>query len=330
MYSLHRFIVLFFMLFTATASAADLIAQSLENAFTHQQLSRDFVEAKQWEKARDEAKRATTAAPDSPLNRDAWLLLGATEERLGNLQSASDAYAKYLKLSPSPAKRYAVLQRFNEIEPKADRYTRYKWGSNSGGIIFGFSPQYQSNVQEQLNSNMKTTFDIGLRFGSFSFGFKKGRDSVGQFQVPTTNTETSPYTAVPAGGVHLMESLYFQNNFELGSDIDTKSIVWGIPLYFAATVNAVKTPTDALYNNIAYDMGTGLRVDFYTKSTVSFDISALYHIGIPFWDIRKQDGLSPGIKNMSGEKIAGSNTGTEIRIGMKFLFGKTPPAVDQE
>jgi hypothetical protein len=320
----HRLVVLFFSLFAMTAYA-DLATKNIENAYAHQKLSRGFVEAKQWEKARDEAKLATTSAPDSQVNRDAWLLLGATEERLGNLQAASEAYSKYLTLMPLPAKRDAVLQRYEEIKPKAERYSRYKWGSNSNGIALGFSPQFQSQVQEQLGSNLKTAIDIGLRFGSFSFGYKRGKDSLGKFKVPTTNSENSPYTVVPAGGVHIMESIYFQKNFELGSDTDTNSVVWGIPLDFAVIVNAVRTPDEVLYNNIAYGMGTGLRVDFYTKSTVSFDISALYHVGIPFSDIRKTDGLSPGIKNMNGETIAGSNTGAEIRIGMKFLFGATPP-----
>lgn len=328
MYRFHLLYVLF-VTFSVWTAFADSDSQSLEKAFNHQKLSREFVANKQWEKARDEAKLATSAAPAAALNRDAWLLLGATEERLGNLQSSSNAYAKYLALSPPSEKRETVVLRFNETEAKADRYARYEWGSGSGGIVFGFSPQFQSNVQQQLNSDLKTTIDIGLRFGTFSFGYKKGRASLGQFQAPTTDAENTPYVVVPAGGVHLMESMYFQNNFELSEGADTKSMVWSIPLYFAGIVNAVKSPSNDLYNNIAFGMGTGLRVDFYTKSALSFDIGALYHFGIPFWGIGKQGAtVSPSIKNMNGEKIAGSNTGAEIRVGMKILFGKAPPSED--
>lgn len=323
-----RIPLVFSFMFFSLAAIAQSSSQNLESAFTHQKLSRDYVAVKQWEKARDEAKLATAADSVSPLNRDAWLLLAGTEERLGNLSEARDAYIKYLSLSPSPEKREAVMQRYNEIAPRAELYERYKWGSNSSGLVFGFSPQFQSQVQEQLGSDLKTAIDVGLRFGTFSFGYKRGRDSVGVFKVPTSTSANPSYVAVPAGGVHLMEAIYFQNNFELGSDTDTKSRVWSIPLYFAGVVNAVRTPSDALYNNIAYDMGTGLRVDIYTKSTFSFDMSALYHLGIPFWDVRSQDGESQGIKNKNNEIVSGSNTGAEIRVGIKFLFGSTPPTVD--
>jgi|GEM_PF-3513716 len=328
MYGLRLFYFLFITL-SAGSNFANSVSENLEKAFNHQKLSRELVAVKQWEKARDEAKFATVAAPDATLNRDAWLLLGATEERLGNLQSASNAYSKYLTLSPPPEKREIVALRFNETEAKANQYARYKWGTNSGGLVLGFSPQFQSRVQEQLNSDLKTTVDIGLRFGTFSFGYKKGRASLGKFLAPTTSAANSPYVEVPAGGVHLMESVYFQNNFEFGENTDTKPIVWSLPLYFAGIVNAVRSPSNDLYNNIALGIGTGLRIDFYTKSALSFDISALYHLGIPFWGISKQtETVSPSIKNISGEKIAGSNTGAEIRVGMKILFGKTPPNED--
>jgi hypothetical protein len=58
------------------------------------------------------------------------------------------------------------------------------------------------------------------------------------------------------------------------------------------------------------------------------DISALYHLGIPFRDVTTIDGLSQGIKNMKGEIITGSTTGAEIRFSMKFLFGAESPEAE--
>ncbi len=324
MHNLSIIGVLILMISAITASAQST-PQGLESAYNHQKLSRDFIKAKQWEKARDEAKSATAAAPDSPMNRDAWLLLAAAEERAGNLSGANQAYLKYLSLSPSIQNRDVVSLRVADIEPKAEHYARYKWGSTSSGLTLGYSPTFQTYMQSQLGSDLKTAIDIGLRFGAFSLGYKRGRASVGQFRVPTTTSANSSYTLVPSGGAHIMESIYVQYNFEFGDETETKSVIWSMPLYFAGVVNAVRTPADALYNNLAYDMALGLRVDFYTKSAISFDISALYHLAVPFTDITKQ-GDSVGIKNLNGDIVTGSTTGSEIRAGLKILFGNEPPA----
>lgn len=324
---IHFFMPVLFFLTTYPVLAADQRRQEQTNAYSHQKLAREFIDQKQWVKARSEAKLSTLAAPDALKNRDAWLLLATLEERFGNFSDAKYAYSKYLMFSPTPEKRDAVTLRLTDLEPKVARYNRYKWGSNSSGIIFGSSPQFQTYVQEQLGSEMKSASDYGLRFGSFSFGYKSAKGTVGQFKIPTTTANNSPYVNVPAGGTHIMDALFVQNDFRLGDDTDTKLVVWSIPIYYAWVTNAVKAPSGTSYKNFEQDLGIGLRVDFYTKSFISFDVGALYHVGIPSTNISPNEN-SNAIKNLKNEIITGSTSGVEVRIGMKILFSTTPPEED--
>ena len=309
-------------------SQAQAPVSNLEKAIIHQGLSRKYVEQKNWQMARDEAKLATEQLPNEEMNRDAWLLLAATEERLGNLVEARDAYAKYLTLSPSAEKKQIVAARLVEIEGKADRYQSFKWGSRSSGIILGYSPTFQSETAKDVNSDLSNVMEIGFSVAQLSFGYKKGVGKAGAFKAPTTTKSNSAYTNVAAGARHVIEELYFQYDFELTHQAERQALVWSIPLYVAGVSNVIKTnpgtSTEKLYQTWAYDIATGISADLYTKSFLSFNITALYHFGIPFGEMKNNDD-SLSITNSTGQSISGSTSGAEVRIGVKISFGATPP-----
>ncbi len=319
-------------LLTASNGFAQVQTQApvsnLEKAIIHQSLSRQYVEQKKWQLARDEAKLATELMPSEEINRDAWLLLAATEERLGNILEARDAYAKYLTLSQSADKKQAVAARLVEIEAKADRYQRFKWGSQSSGIILGYSPSFQSETAPQVSSDLSNVMEIGFRVAQLSFGYKKGVGKAGAFKAPLTAKSNSTYTNIAAGARHVIEELYFQYNIELTHQPDRQSLVWSIPIYVAGVSNVIKinpgATTEKIYQAWVYDLATGICADLYTKSFLSFNISALYHFGIPFGDMKNTD-ESLSITNTTGQTISGSTSGAEVRIGVKISFGATPP-----
>lgn len=326
MFTLQSLAVLLVLFSTSSFAQSSPASANIEKALVHQKLARQYVNEKKWALARDEARLSTNAAPKDEMNRDAWLLLAATEERLSNFSAARDAYEKYLALSPPPEKKLAVTTRFNEIKVKADYYSSYKWGSTSFGIIIGSSPTFKSKMQEELDSEMTKAMDFGIRFGNMSIGYKRGSGKSGAFKAPTTTTSSSGYSIVAAGSKHVVEEIYFQYNIVLTDQPETKGIVWSIPLYMAGVSNGTRTSgaDSKLYSNFGYDLATGLSVDLYTKSTFSFDISALYHLGIPFGDVKNNNDALP-IKDLNDKEISGSTSGAEVRIGIKFLFGSSPP-----
>lgn len=298
-------------------------------AIEHQDLARAFVAKKNWQKAREEAKLATAAAPASELNRDSWLILATTEERLENFSEATDAYAKYLSLSPAPKKKAIVQDRLTELEIKVDRYKRYKWGRWSMAAVLGTSPTFNSKTTDQIDSSMSSAMDLGFRINGLTFGFKKGVGKAGAFTAPTNTTANPPYGNVAAGSRHVIEELYFQYDFDLTNQAERSQMVWTIPLYMAGVANSVRTETSPkkLYVSYGYDIATGLNLGFYTKSAISFDLGVLYHLGIPFTAMQSSDDLAP-IKTTSGEDVGGATTGAEVRVGIKILFGATPPNED--
>ncbi|MEK7357531.1 MAG: hypothetical protein AAB250_13850, partial [Bdellovibrionota bacterium] len=308
---------------------AQVAPTGLPAAIEHQRLARQFVDAKSWVKALAEAKLATAAAPTVPANRDSWLILAATEDRLGHLSEAKNAYAKYLSLSPAVEKRPLVQQRLTELETKLDRDHRYKWGTRSAGLILGYSPSFQATSTTEIKGDMSTAMDLGLRFDRFQFGFKKAVGKAGAFRAPTTTAANPPYAAVAAGARHVIEEVYIQTNFDLTSEPERKSIVWSIPLYMAGVANSIRTEStpEKHYVNFGMDIASGISANLYTKSAFSFDITALYHLGIPFGEMASNEEKAP-IKTTAGETISGSTTAFEVRLGLKILFGATPPSED--
>ncbi len=316
--------LIIFLLSQAGSAQEQKSSVDLPAALGHQRLAREYVERKNWAKALEEAKAATQKAPREKTNRDAWLLLAATEERLGHLPESQDAYEKYLALSPAGAKKQAVTARFEDVKVRSDKYLSYKWGSKSSGLIIGMSPTFSSQMQEEVESEMKSAMDFGFRFGAMAIGYKRGTGKAGAFKAPTNTTATSGYTLVPAGSNHVVEELYFQYDFFLTDQNETKGAVWGIPLYMAGVSNGVRDSDGKLYSAYGYDFATGVSVNFYTKSTFSFDVSAMYHLGMPFTEVKNANDARPA-QTKDGEPIKGSTSGVEVRVGLKILFGATPP-----
>lgn len=298
----------------------------LPAALEHQRIARMYLEQKKYSQARDEAKLSTKAAPTDETNRDAWLILAGTEERLDNLPAAKDAYAKYLSLSPAPAKRSVVQDRLTDLEVKVDRFLRYKWGSRSAGLLLGYSPVFNSQTKEQMTGDMASSMDLGFKIGSMSFGYKKAVGKAGLFRAPTTTAANPPYGNVAAGARHVIEEVYFQFDIELTKEPERSPVVWSIPIYMAGVANGIRTQTspEKLYISWGYDLASGISVSLYTKNAFSFDVTALYHVGIPFSEMQSNDDKAPA-KTTAGEILSGASTGAEVRAGIKILFGTEPP-----
>ncbi len=327
---LNRILLLLLLVFSLPEAFAQTqpVTMNARTAIQQQKLARQFVEQRNWPMARDAAKLATASAPKAEWNRDAWLILATIEERLNNLAGAETAYAKYLSLSPSPNKKLVVEQRLAETKIKAEQYYSYKWGSRSSGLILGTSPTFGTKTADEIKSDMGSAMDLGLRFGSFSIGFKKAVGKAGAFQAPTTTGTNPTYANVAAGARHVVEEIYLQYDIELTSNPDRQAMVWSIPLYMAGVANSIRTSgPEKLYTSFGYDIASGLSVSFYTKSAISFDLTGLYHLGIPFTEMKRSED-SGSAKTPLGELITGSTSGVEMRLGIKILFGANPPEAD--
>ncbi len=295
-----------------------LVNASAQGSVTAYQLARE----RKWPEARSEAAAAAKA---NPADSKAWFMLGVAEERTENLDESAAAYQKYLALNPDPKVAAAVQAKMPELKQRARKKTEDKYNNQSWGFFVGYSPVAKSTMAEQLDSDVKTSMDIGFNFGGFLMGYRRATGTVPAFKAPqkSLTTGTVPYTTL-TGGKQSTGELYVAGLIPLIEPYGKWGAAQlGLPLFFGVYSQTIRADS-RVFGNIAYDVATGLSVKWFTRSPFTVELSGVYHLAIPFWGVRESSD-SKTIRNSNNEDIQGRNSGLEMRIGIGLLFGGETP-----
>ncbi len=281
----------------------------------------ELAKQKKWPEARTEAVNATKSNPN---DGKAWFMLGLVEERTENLSESAAAYKKYLAMNPDPKVAATISAKVPDLEKRARKKSEAKYNNDTWGLFLGYSPSVQSTMADQLDSDFKTTMDIGMNFGSFIMGYRRGYATIPKFKAPPigVTTGTLVYTTITDGKQSFGE-LYVAGLIPMIPPYDKwGGAQLGLPLFFGMYSQNIKAG-DRNFGNIAYDLATGLSVKWFTRSPFTVELAGLYHLAIPFWGVRESSG-SKTIRSMKDEDIQGRNSGLELRIGIGLLFGSEP------
>jgi len=272
---------------------------------------------KRWKEANDEARKATQTQPK---DAETWFMLGMTEERLENLSAAATAYEKYLALSPQQTAAEPVRAKLPDLKSRAKRKNEDVYGTQSSGFYFGALPSYNPAFVDQVNGSLGTGFDLGFNFSFIFLGYRRASGSFKEdIKTPSLSTPIT-YTTVTGGGKIYHQELYMNAMVSL-IDPYTKmgNVQLGLPIYFGGFMNTLEVGGKK-YGNMGFDMGTGLALRGFTRSTFTWYVQGLYHLGLPFWGIRQSSEREP-IRNARDEDILGGSNTFELGAGIGFLFG---------
>lgn len=279
------------------------------------QLAREI----KWTEARTEAENATKSDPQ---DAKAWFILGVSEERLENLDLAVKAYQKYVALADSTPASKAVQEKLPGLKTRAKTKAEKTYGRTSNGLFFEKSMSYSPSYVDEIGGENSTPFAIGINFGKVYWGYRQFTGNfTADLKVPDDSVP-AVYSTVSGGGDFTSRQLFANINFSL-IDPYTK---WGnmqlaLPFYSAFGTNYLKfNSTGKEYGNWTYDLGIGLALRGYTRSSFTWYVQSIYHIGIPFWKF-KEFGTDDPIRNSQDEDIKGSVSGLDTTIGIAYLFG---------
>ncbi len=285
--------------------------------------AQDFIVAKDWSAAEHEAKAMTKADPANP---DGWLMYGIVEQRLEKNESAANAYKKYLDLHPPSDKAEAVRQRLAQVEVRAERARQkettkkqQRYGLRSNGVYFAFAPIYEPSTSTVLSGNVNSNYQLGLQLQQINLGVMYDGGSVSQLRVPAGGS--SYKTAGPANLATW--TFYAEYNYILTNPFTTTgpfSIY--IPAHLGFFTNTLRLSDGSnSYSNMGAEVGTGIGVQWYSRTPLAIGMAALYHQGVGFENLTSSTNTSQGVENMSGVLAHGGNVGPEIRLIFTYLFG---------
>jgi hypothetical protein len=298
--------------------------------------AKDLAKTGQWAQARDLAEQGTQK---EPTDAKRWYLLGVVEQRLEHEKAAADAFQKVLEIEPHGPLARAVSVTLPDQKAKGDNEQKYKWGPDSPGFFFSFSPAAGIAAASQMGSSLSTSIEGGFQFQKIQIGFRYGSGTVGKIFAPAegsdngaTNQPATNYLPNSSGGSHTFKELYMNVLLPV---LDPYTSLGGlqlnIPLFLGGFENSVSLAqgltannSGSTFGNIGWDFATGLQATYYTKSFVAVDLAAMYHWGFPFWNIR-EDGNTAGIEGPSNQQVTGGTTGFEVSLGVTFLFGASQP-----
>jgi tetratricopeptide (TPR) repeat protein len=281
-----------------------------------------YYKSEDWEKAREAAKSATQLAQQDP---EAFLLLGACEQKLENYVGAIEAFKVYLRVAPNGNKAPQVRQRITELELREktrkgnievgipDRFS----GKGAGAFI-GIDPVHRPRLRDldDLTSDMGMSFTGGFEIDDMmSIGLRYGRGSTG----PLTVRDASGLPVSVASADHQMFELFFLPRINLNRPY--KDLGWFqlyIPLYFGLPYNRIVANGQTFWN-LGATAGTGFGVRLYTTTLIAFDATGFYHFGFSFWDLRESSG-APSVQNFQGNNVRALTTGFDLRFSLTFFF----------
>lgn len=181
---------------------------------------------------------------------------------------------------------------------------------NEQWISLGFSPLYKPKSSSQLGSSLKLDFDLTLRFGITSVGFRYARGTVGHLFLPDDT--------IALNAIHQIWCLYMQPEIPLYAPYQSLGpIMPFIPIFLGMNVNVVSARL-VHYYNLGFDVGTGVGARWYLSDNITLDGTALYHFGIPLWKVRETS-FDPVLVGPGGEEVTGSTGGFEFRVAVSFL-----------
>ncbi len=274
---------------------------------------------RKWAEARIEAVNATQSSPSDPKS---WFMLAVVEERIENLSESEAAYRKYLSMNPTPQMAGTVETKLQEVSARANNKEKAIWGLKSNGFFLGFSPTAPTDGIAPLKSSLKSSFDAGFHFGNHSIGLRRGTGSITSFRAPVKGvSNTNTYTTVGPASLTYNE-MYYSGNVVLIEPYDKwNGLSLALPLVIGGYGYVINAPGGRNFDNLGYDLGAGLSLKWFSRSSFNIEVSSIYHLGIPLWEPRESSD-SKAIRPLVGtDDITGQLSGLEFRVAIGFLFG---------
>lgn len=293
-------------LFVLAFALIPVVSAQADDAPATYERAKALAKEKKWTEAETVAREATGK---DPKNVKAWYLLGVIENRLEKEEETLDAYAKVYDLDRDGLLGQAVAPRVIA----EDERIKHKYGPESSGIFFSYSPVFKTKIASDLGSSLSKAFAGGFRISIFDLGFKSGSGSVQSIQGNTHVSSVGP-----------VSHSFYEFFFELPIPVVKPYTSLGglgvsIPFFFGFEQNNVTT-TVRTYGTMAGDFASGLQLALFTKSAFLLSVDGLYHVSVPVWEWRA-DGVSKPIRNSSGNLISTSAAGPEVKIQLTLLFG---------
>jgi len=247
------------------------------------------------------------------------------EQRLEHAAAALTAFRKFLELDPKSDKAVNVRQRVAELEVASEKETQQKteehkahYGTQGTGIVFGFAPFYKPAVTlPEWNSTISNGFLIGARFPFLDLLLRYSTGTIPSLRAssdPANKGSLTSYTNVKnsiIGGV--MEA-----NIPLNQPFESLGgFQFNIPVYIGGYFMFMDVPNDT-HSTMAFDVGGGIDLRYYTGTFLVLDATAQYHLSMPLWKIADQYGNN--IEDSNGAVITGHARGPEFRISATILF----------
>jgi hypothetical protein len=312
-----KLIIFSFLLISLLPSTSFATTESAPE-YTYEQAKALAKESK-WDLAEIAAKSVSGGDPKNVQN---WFLLGIIENRLEHPIDAADAFSKVTELDPNGALAISLNTKLPELKMKSDEEKKYKYGPESSAFYLEYLPVRGSAIASELQTTLSSSFGLGFRFGKVEVGYRHAGGDVSNIKAVQKATVTpvpSDWTTVSGTGSLTMQELYF--NFLIPIVEPYTSLggfQFNIPIYMSGVMNTVNVG-DKTYGSLGYDVATGLHLTYFTKTAIAFDLSAMYHLGIPFWSVR--DNNANAIEGSTGTAADGGTTGFEVGLGVTFLFG---------
>jgi hypothetical protein len=300
----------------------------------HRLKAQKLIDAKDWSSAEPEAKAIVDA---NSQDSDGWLMYGIVEQRLQHDAEAAKAYRTYLGLNPPEDKAAAVRSRLAEVEIRADKDQKRtsveneeRYGSNSPGIFFTFSPVYHPSTSSVLNGTVSNNFQGGFQFNHLLIGGLYSTGTIPSLRAPTEGQPApATFTTVGPATLKILET-YIDYNIPVTDSFEkTGPFSLFIPVHMGIYFNSMNLNNSTRsFGNISGDFAAGVGVEWFNRTPFTIGVSGLFHYGLPFTGI-EEDSQSQAIQTMAGDDVTGGNSCFEFRITLKYLFGYEKTAAEK-
>jgi len=294
----------------------------------HRTKEQKFIDAKDWASAEGESKAIVDAKPQ---DLDSWLMYGIIEQRLEHNEEAIKAYHKYLDMNPPQEKAQAVRNKLADLEIRstkqkheADAEHEETYGPRSSGVFFAYAPIYNPSTSSVLGGNVTHNYQFGFEINRVIMGLQYDSGTIPSLLAPNNNGNNY----VSAGPAALSTYILF---FELNPIItepfteSTGPFSIYVPIHIGTFVNSVTVDSGVgagTYSNLGFELGTGLGVEWYSRSPFKLGATALYHQGWGYSGlINNSSTTQNSLENKSGTIAYGGNVGFEFKLTVTYLFG---------
>ena len=200
--------------------------------------------------------------------------------------------------------------------------TTDRWSGNSGAIFLGYSAAYQPQFTktDRLNSGSFSVLEGGVEAADhIKVGLRYSTAPVPSLEIYDPTAFTTTY--FPNASLSVM-------NLLVGFDFPLNEPHQKLgPIQFFLPINAGVTLVsidagEANFKAVSFDSALGLGARIYTHSLFRFDVSTLYHFGLPLTPFTGGTTSSPDMKVFSpgGKSMKAGLSGFELRLGVAFLF----------